>query len=223
MVLAWLLPLPLVVSQEAAFYQTTVEGREAKHCNQMYPVRLRHQTDVLRVHPAYRIRLDWDVGELANIGVEIYTNGSKDDSSVGTAFCIYCNGVHMYSQSDRLNEEVSVFQAELVALAGASQQILLHLGSEPVTVYSDSQSSLQALSDEYHHDPLVHEFRRRVLRARHERHVLRWVRSHIRIPGNERADQLAKVGASGPFVTRMVEPSTTYIKGTLLRRSMTHG
>ncbi|XP_023212960.1 uncharacterized protein LOC111615757 [Centruroides sculpturatus] len=186
LVLAGLLPLPLVVSQEAAFYRTTVE-----------------------------------VGEPTGTGVEIYTDGSKDSSLVGAAYCVFSDGVEVYSRTVRLNEEASVFQAELVALEGASQWILLHPGPEPVTVYSDSQSSLQALSDGYHRDPLVHEIRGRVLRARHERHVaLRWVRGHTGVLGNERADQLAKAGASGPFVTRMVDPSTTYLKGTLLQRSM---
>ncbi|XP_067134919.1 uncharacterized protein [Centruroides vittatus] len=209
------------LSQEAAFYRTTVEGIEAKHCNQTCPARPRRLADVLKVHPAHRIGLDWDVGEPTGIGVEIYTDGSKDGGLVGAAYCVYSGGVHVYSQSVRLNEEASVFQAELVALAGASQWILLHPGPEPVTVYSDSQSSLQALSDGYHRDELVREIRGRVLRARHERHVaLRWVRGHIGIPGNERADQLAKAGARGPFVTRTVEPSATYIKGTLLQWSM---
>ncbi|XP_067131168.1 uncharacterized protein [Centruroides vittatus] len=218
LVLARLLPLPLVVSQEAAFYKTTVEGIEAKHCNQMCPARPRRLADVLKVHLAHRIGIDWDVGEPTGISVEIYTDGSKDGGLVDAAFCVYSEGVHVYSQSVRLNEEASVFQAELVALAGASQWILLHPAYEPVTVYSDSQLSLQALSNGYHRDELVREIRGRVLRARHKRHVaLRWVRGHIRIPGNKRADQLAEAGARGPFVMRTVEPSATYIKGTLLQ------
>ncbi|XP_067129669.1 uncharacterized protein [Centruroides vittatus] len=176
LVLAGLLPLPLVVSQEAAFYRTTVEGIEANHCNQMYPVRLRPQTDVLKIHPAYRIGLDWDVSEPTHIGVEICTDGSKDGNLVGAAYCVFSDGVEVHCQSVRLNEEAPVFQAELVALAGESQWVLEHPGPEPVTVYSDSQSSLQALSDGYHRDELVQEIRGRVLRARHERHVtLKWV------------------------------------------------
>ncbi|XP_023242515.1 uncharacterized protein LOC111640714 [Centruroides sculpturatus] len=148
---------------------------------------------------------------------------NQDGSLVGAAFCVFCNGVQVYEQSVRLNEEASVFQAELVALGGASQWILLQPGPEPITVYSDSQSSLQALNDGYHRDKLVHEVRCKVLRARHERQVtLCWVRGHTGILGNERADQLAKAGASGPFITRTVEPSAAYIKGTLLKRSMTN-
>ncbi|XP_023228235.1 uncharacterized protein LOC111628637 [Centruroides sculpturatus] len=191
------------------------------HCNRKYPVRLRHRVDVFKVHPAQRIGLDWDVGELTGTVVEIYTDGSKDGSLVGAAYCVFCDKVQVYKQSVRLNEEAFMFQAELVALEGASQWILLHPGPELVTVYSDSQSLLQALKDRYHRDSLVREIRSMVLRARHERHVtLRWVRGHIGILGNKRADQLAKVGASGPFITRMVEPSATYIKGTLLKSSM---
>ncbi|XP_067130231.1 uncharacterized protein [Centruroides vittatus] len=121
----------------------------------------------------------------------------------------------------RLNEEASVFQVELVALDEASQWILRHPGSTPITVYSDSQSSLQALSDGYHRDRMVLEIRGSVLRARHERQVdLRWVRGHNGIPGNERADLLAKAVAQGSFVTRVVDLSASYIKGTLLQRSM---
>ncbi|XP_023209565.1 uncharacterized protein LOC111612566 [Centruroides sculpturatus] len=140
LVLARLLLLPLVVSQEAAFYRTTVEGLQSTHCNQKYPVRLRHRIDVFKVHPAQWIGLGWEVGEPTGTGVEIYTDGSKDGSVVGAAFCVFCNGVQVYEQSVRLNEEASVFQAELVALVRASQWILLHPGPEPVTVYSDSQS-----------------------------------------------------------------------------------
>ncbi|XP_023221027.1 nuclear factor NF-kappa-B p110 subunit-like [Centruroides sculpturatus] len=142
LVLAGLLPLPLVVS-------------------------------ILKIHPAYMIGLDWDVSEPTGTGVEIYTDGSKDGSLVGTAYCVLSDGVEVYYQSVRLNEEASVFQAELVTLEGASQWILSLLGPEPVTVYSDSQSSLQALSDRYHHDPLVQEIRDGVLRVRHV--VLRWI------------------------------------------------
>ncbi|XP_023210040.1 uncharacterized protein LOC111612977 [Centruroides sculpturatus] len=122
-----------------------------------------------------------------------------------------------------MNEKAFVFQAELVDLEGASQWILLQPGPEPVTVYSDSQSSLQALSNEYHCDSLILEIKSRVLRAKHEQHVaLQWVRSDIGILGNKRADQLAKAGASSPFLTRMAEPSTTYIEGTLLKQSMSY-
>ncbi|XP_067119767.1 uncharacterized protein [Centruroides vittatus] len=196
LVLAGLLPLPLMVSQEAAFFRTTVEGLEAKHCSQMFPAnQLSCRSDIWRVYPSLRISLDWDVGKPTLNSIEIYTDRSKDGSQVGAAYCVYKDGVLVYSSSVRLNAEASVFQAELVALLGVSQWILRHPGSEPVTVYSDSQSSLQALSDGYYRDELVLEIRGRVLRARHEQHVaLCWVRGHIRIPGNERADQLAKAG-----------------------------
>ncbi|XP_023231884.1 uncharacterized protein LOC111631805 [Centruroides sculpturatus] len=168
LVLAGLLPLPLVISQEATFYQTTVEGIEAMHCNRKYPVRLRHRVDVFKVHLDQRIGLDWDIGEPTGTDVEIYTDGSKDGSLVGAVYVVFCDGVEVYEQSVRLNEEASVFQAELVALVGASQWILLHPGPESVTVYSDSQSLLQALKDGYHRNSLVYKIRSMVLRARHE-------------------------------------------------------
>ncbi|XP_023211928.1 uncharacterized protein LOC111614797 [Centruroides sculpturatus] len=138
LVLAGLLPLPLVVSQEAAFYRTTVEGLEAMHCNRKYPARLRQRVDVFKVHPAQRIGLGWEVGELTGMGVEIYIDGSKDGSLVGAAFCVFCNGVQVYEQSVRLNEEASVFLAELVALGGCPS------GSYYIRVQSRSRFTLIA-------------------------------------------------------------------------------
>ncbi|XP_023219886.1 uncharacterized protein LOC111621863 [Centruroides sculpturatus] len=120
--LAGLLPLPLVVSQEAAFFRIAVEGIQAKHCNQMYPaMKLLCQADIWSTHPSLRVGIDWEVGEPTLCGIEIYTDGSKDGSQVGAAYCVYHDGVLVYSSSVRLNEEATVFQAELVALSGASQ------------------------------------------------------------------------------------------------------
>lgn len=77
-------------------------------------------------------------------------DGSKDGIYVGSAYCVYSDRDLVHSAGERLNAEASMFQAELLALALATQWLLDRPSPEPVTVYSDSQSSLQALSDGYH-------------------------------------------------------------------------
>ncbi|XP_023230907.1 uncharacterized protein LOC111630969 [Centruroides sculpturatus] len=111
------------------------------------------------------------------------------------------------------------------SMLGYKVVCLVDTGTERTVIRDDLVDTIKrsnALHNGYHRDSLVHEIRRKVLRARHERQVtLCWVRGHTGILGNERADQLAKAGASGPFITRTVEPSAVYIKGTLRKRSMT--
>lgn len=165
LVLAGLEPLPLVVGQEAAFFRMSAVKESTSHCSKRFPaIALEDkEEDVWRLHPSLRVGLESEPGYPTMSGMEVFTDRSKDGTYLGSAYCVYSVGVLVHSAGDRLNAEASVFQAELLALSRATQWLLDRPGSEPITVYSDSQSSLQALSDGYHRGRMVLEIRGRVL------------------------------------------------------------
>ncbi|GBL83344.1 hypothetical protein AVEN_110658-1 [Araneus ventricosus] len=48
--------------------------------------------------------------------INIFTDGSKTEHGVGAAFCVLTNDIWAYQWSSKLNDNSTVFQAELTAL-----------------------------------------------------------------------------------------------------------
>ncbi|GBM85789.1 hypothetical protein AVEN_214293-1 [Araneus ventricosus] len=48
--------------------------------------------------------------------INIFTDGSKTEHGVGDAFCVLTNDIWVYQWSAKLNDNNTVFQAELTAL-----------------------------------------------------------------------------------------------------------
>ena len=91
----------------------------------------------------------------------------------------------------------SIFTAELHGILKALQEILL-ADDRHFTVYCDSRSVLQSLSNFNPRHPLVLEIMEWLLLAKRRGKVVDfcWVPAHVGVTGNERADDLAKVAAS---------------------------
>jgi hypothetical protein len=75
----------------------------------------------------------------------IYTDGSKIDNRVGCAFVYISQGVVIEHRQFRLNDDSTVFQAELYAIYMAVE-FIIHNELNDVHIYSDSRSALQAIS-----------------------------------------------------------------------------
>lgn len=125
----------------------------------------------------------------------IYTDGSKINDKVGAAFVAYGNGIEIHSWQGHLSQGNSVFQAELVAINEAVKYTIETL-HQKTTINSDSQSALKAIADPQHSSPIVKSIQRTLQEScKTHRIVFKWVKAHINIKGNERADELAKEAA----------------------------
>ena len=118
----------------------------------------------------------------------IYTDRSKSASGVGCA-AVFPDFELFVS----LPLMASIFTAELCAIFLALTRIS-ELDDSSFTIYSDSRSALQALEKLYTRHPLVLKIQRFLagLHSRRKDISLCWVPSHVGLPGNERADRVAK-------------------------------
>ena len=117
----------------------------------------------------------------------IFTDGSKEDNRTAMAFV--CND-HEYGR--RITNEASICSAELLAIEAAMEYINKQTSSQ-FMIITDSLSSLQALASQKLENPIISSILHLYhYMSRQKNIVYCWVPSHTGIPGNERADILAK-------------------------------
>lgn len=120
----------------------------------------------------------------------IYTDGSRSELGVASAFCALKGDEVLHEWSCRLENYNTIYQAELYAI----QQALVwrnRLRERNYKIYTDSLSSLQALTKSPNKHPIVRDIKI-ALREQHKITKLAHVSAHIGIKGNELADKLAK-------------------------------
>ncbi|GBM25617.1 hypothetical protein AVEN_82738-1 [Araneus ventricosus] len=105
------------------------------------------------IHPSEHLepnQMSLDDGE-ANIArtdiINIFTDGSKTEHGVGAAFCVLTNDIWAYQWSSKLNDNNTVFQAELTALHEAviyASRLPNHNTSK---IHVDNRESIMASSN----------------------------------------------------------------------------
>ena len=130
--------------------------------------------------------------------LRIYTDGSKSHDGVGAACTIWKDGVEIDSWGCSLDEDTSVFKAELLAIAEAVK-ISMSASESVIEIVSDSQSVLTALKSPSQ-NAKIEDLRQDIIRINEKKSVrLIWTRAHVGEAGNERADALAKkIAATRP-------------------------
>ena len=141
----------------------------------------------------------------------VWTDGSKQNNKVGSAFVLFKGLIHWVERKFRLPDTASVFQAELYAIFQAAVYLQETLGPDMMGdicyFYTDSLSALQALDAAETTSVLVRRTIQQLNILSESFQVkLVWVKAHIGIPQNETADRLAKEATKMNFITHVPLP-----------------
>jgi ribonuclease HI len=128
--------------------------------------------------------------------IRIFTDGSKIEDQVGASLSIWNKEVEIKCQKLKLPSYCTVYQAELLAICKATEHIAQSRGGT-FGIYSDSRSALETLVKNNSSHPLALQARRNLTActSQNKSVELFWLKAHVGIEGNERADQLAKDAA----------------------------
>ena len=128
--------------------------------------------------------------------INIYTDGSKTKTHRGLGYTIIKGNNTVKEGSRRLPNENTVFQAELMAIKLAMEDLepILTEQDRYLKIFSDSQAAIQGLNSNSITSQLVKDTITSLSAIGNRVHKLEiiWIKAHVGHPGNERADQLAR-------------------------------
>ncbi|GIY65501.1 uncharacterized protein CDAR_187221 [Caerostris darwini] len=109
----------------------------------------------------------------------IYTDGSRMDNHTGSAFVVFRDGVEIHHDTSRLNNEATVFQAELHAIEIAIHYIVKN-NINNAAIITDSRSTLMALANPRNYDPNILRIKNTI---KNFKHIIsfHWIKAHIGI------------------------------------------
>jgi ribonuclease HI len=143
-----------------------------------------------------------------------YTDGSKTRMGTGSGYYVYDTETgEDICGSESLGTMATVFQGEVKAISLAVQAASSHESDKPLTILSDSQAALKALTSWEVSSGTVKTCIDDLNTLAEKRPVtLKWIKAHANHPGNELADEMAKEGANTLSVS--AEPRFPLSKAT---------
>ena len=184
----------------------TPAGTHAHTCNELWS-KLNIPSDKLDktkkdiLSKNYDCIIDWEQGmnpQTSEDYIDVYTDGSKDENN-NTGIGIFSNNsTASFEISENLSKHSTVFQAEIHAIKRAAEQLTtLGLNNRNVRIRSDSAAAIKALNKLTVDSNTVKECNEALnVLAQNNKIEIKWVKAHIGIEGNEKADQLAKEGCT---------------------------
>ena len=181
-----LTPIDIKIEETAHFFQIT-KGNKKEEEEIDYDTRTKHW-----LHPAASLTILEDCNE-DDSTIQIFTDGSKTEQGAGAGAAIFITGKHTLSLKFRLDKRCTNNQSEQVAILKSLEYINgLHTAGKKVTVYTDSQMTLDFINNTSIHTSLIDKIRRQTLKMEQSAWNIRfcWVKAHAGIHGNELADTL---------------------------------
>ena len=170
--------------------------------------------------PVYRQELQEAIITTPSTTISCYTDGSQTDVGTGYGYIITQdnNKVELAQASAGLPDFCTVYQAELMAITEGAETLMGCRGQD-IIFWSDSLSSLQSLSARTMNSKTViqsHETLNEL--ARHNAVKVKWIEAHEGHWGNEKADQLAKIGTSSTTKARKGHLPQSFIKTSINKK-----
>ena len=139
----------------------------------------------------------------------VYTDGPKTEQHVGAGVAVVKDSREIHTETQRLNNKCTVFQAELCGIRMAIDWIQnQRKKASTYAINVDSKAALLAIANKHTAHPLAVDTRRKTIELRKDTLVtFHWVKGHSGLKGNERADYLAKTVAS---YKNLPPPTTQY-------------
>ncbi|XP_039758863.1 uncharacterized protein LOC120632890 [Pararge aegeria] len=203
LLLAGLVPLDLRVQEQAKLYEAK-RGRPLEYLPDDREIEQRISF-MDAEHPAFNKSIDYSCIDSLNLetiqkhrieGAFIFTDGSKIKGKVGVAISVWERGVETKAMKLKLEPFCTVFQAEMYALDRAVRHIK-DKNIQKSNLFSDSKSSLDLIKRHTTTHPLACSIRKNLIAIQKQGKALHifWVKAHVGVEGNERADHLDKEAA----------------------------
>lgn len=126
--------------------------------------------------------------------IHIYTDGSKVDNHTAFALIAFKGEEKIYDSTVRIQEENTVFQAELQAVVNAVHWAISSSYNK-FQILTDSQATVLSLASLFPKTQTLYELKQLIFNSSNKLFYITWVRGHAGLKGNELADRLANDAA----------------------------
>ncbi|XP_035229158.1 uncharacterized protein LOC118201212 [Stegodyphus dumicola] len=151
-VLAGVTPIDLVAEAETLIYKAVHMKKNIDYCDLKISNReIDPKLEKFYFHPAQFKEVTWKTLLPTGVGLELFSDGSVIDKNVGAAFVAFANNKFVYKSKLRLNNNSTIFDAELIAFEYAirwanEEENEKYITNWEISVFTDSQSILRALN-----------------------------------------------------------------------------
>lgn len=197
LVLAGILPLDIRIREAAALYNIK-KGIAKPMLDDGEIETLTSYKDM--PHPSLYVDMQFkslvnqqELADNSKYNLRIFTDGSRIGDNVGASLSLWNNESEIQTLQLKLSSYCTVYQAELLAINRATREVV-DSPEESFGVYSDSRAALETIINWKAKHPLAVDARINIKKSLDagKRIDLYWVKAHVQIKENERADQLTK-------------------------------